>query len=218
MPAEAKRWMDRAAEIDSQHPMSRAAPLFLNYHSQRNEGDNVRLARALLEDKIQARNGSRYMALEVLLDYASETGDFDIILEELDKLYPHLFDEPPHDLDKSYTGTYYAGVALMRSGEIDRGTAFLRWWKDERDLIDDTYITSRWSVAASLMLGDREEALQKLDSFAETKYITEFNRTMLEYDATFDPIRAEPAFIAILDEYRENAEKQRQLLQAMNED
>jgi hypothetical protein len=34
----------------------------------------------------------------------------------------------------------------------------------------------------------------------------------------FDPIREEPAFIALLDEYRENAAEQRQILQAMNKD
>jgi hypothetical protein len=34
----------------------------------------------------------------------------------------------------------------------------------------------------------------------------------------YDSIRDEPAFIALLDDYRKNAAEQRQILQAMNED
>ena len=36
-------------------------------------------------------------------------------------------------------------------------------------------------------------------------------------DPTFDPIRDEPAFINLMEEYDRNAAEQRQLLQAMNE-
>ncbi len=40
----------------------------------------------------------------------------------------------------------------------------------------------------------------------------------LERSSTFNALREEPAFIALLDEYRENAAEQRMLLQAMNVD
>jgi hypothetical protein len=58
--------------------------------------------------------------------------------------------------------------------------------------------------------------LDKLEGFAQTKYRREWNRMFLEYSSTFDALREEPAFIALLDEYRENAAEQRILLQAMN--
>jgi hypothetical protein len=40
----------------------------------------------------------------------------------------------------------------------------------------------------------------------------------LERSPLYDPIREEPAFIAFLDDYRENAAEQRKILQAMTED
>ncbi len=158
------------------------------------------------------------MALQVLLDYAAETGEYEPVLEALDSLYPHLFDEPPHDLDKSYMATYLAGIALTRSGEVERGTELLQWWQDESNSIEEVYGTSRASVTVTLMLGDENDALGRLDRFSKRKDGWVFHRALLEHDSSFDPIRDEPQFVALLDDYRANAEKQRQLLQAMNAD
>jgi TolB-like protein/Flp pilus assembly protein TadD len=218
MPDEARRWMDRAVEIDAQHPMSRSAPLYLNYHAQQNMDENVRLARELLDDKIQNRNGSRAIALFVLLDHATKTEQFDALLETLDNLYPHLFDDPPHDFDKSTLGARATGMALMRSGETERGTELLEWWQSDQDKYDDIYAVERSSVNVRLALGDFDGALEKLDGFSQTKYFRVLDYMMLEHDSSYDPIREEPVFVAILDEYRENAKEQRLLLQAMNED
>ncbi len=98
MPEEASRWFDRAVEIDAQHPMSRAAPLWLNYYLQQNEDESYRLARKLLEDRVSNRLGSDTIALTILIEHAVRTGRHDVALELLDNLYPHLFDDPPHDL------------------------------------------------------------------------------------------------------------------------
>jgi len=217
MPVEAERWMDRAAEIDSQHPMTRSAPLYLNLHTQQNIDSNLRLARELLDDEIENRNNSRNIAMFVLLNHATETGQFDAVLESLDNLYPHLFDDPPHDFDKSYAGTYMTGMALLRSGETERGTELLEWFRGERNQFDEAYGVSRGSINVNLALGDYDVALEKLEAFGTRKFFSEFNHLLLERDHSFDPIRDEPAFIAILDEYRQNAEEQRQLVQAMNE-
>ncbi len=217
MPTEAKRWMDRAAEIDSQHPMTRSAPLYLSLHTQQNMEGNLRLARELLDDEIENRNNSRSIAIFVLLNHATKTGQFDAVLETLDNLYPHLFDDPPHDFDKSGSGTYMTGLALIRSGETERGTEMLEWFQGERDKYDEVYLVTRRSVSANLALGNYDVALEKFAGFENVKYFEQFNHLMLERDHSFDPIRDEPAFIAILDDYRQNAEEQRRLVQAMNE-
>jgi tetratricopeptide (TPR) repeat protein len=218
MPAEASRWFDRAVEIDAQHPISRAAPLWLNYYLRQNEDENYRLARKLLEDRVSDRQGLDDIALTILVEHSARTGQYDVALELLDNLYPHLFDDPPHDLDKDRRATYFAGLALINSGDVDRGTYLMESFLDLQERYDAAYGANRRSVAGRLVLGDTDAALDKLAGFAQNKYGRVWNKLYLERSPLFDPIRKEPAFIALLDEYRENAKEQRQILQSMNED
>jgi tetratricopeptide (TPR) repeat protein len=218
MPDEARHQFDRAVEIDAEHPVSRSAPLFLNYYLQQNEDENYRLARELLDDRIEERRWSRVIALTVLTEHAAKTGRHDDVLEVLDNLYPHLFDDPPHDLDEDLVATYFTGLALINSGDIERGSFLMQSFLDLIDRYDEAYVVEWGSISGWLSLGNTGAALTKLDGFAETKYYRPLNSLFLERSPVFDPIREEPAFIALLDEYRENAEGQRQILQAMNED
>jgi tetratricopeptide (TPR) repeat protein len=217
MPAEASRWFDRAVEIDAEHPMSRATPLWLNYYLQQNEDENYRLARELFEDSFSDRHGSHEIALTILVEHAARTGQYDVALELLDNLYPHLFDDPPHDLDKDRRATYFSGLALINSGDIDRGIYLMESNLDLRERFDAAYGVNRRSVALRLVLGDTDAALDRLAGFAQNKFEWVENELYLERSPVFDSIREEPAFIALLDEYRENAAEQRQILQAMNE-
>ncbi len=139
-------------------------------------------------------------------------------LELLDNLYPHLFDDPPHDLDKDRRATYFAGLALINSGDVDRGTYLMESYLDLRERHDAAYGAHRRSVAGRLVLGDTDAALDTLAGFAQNKYGSVWNKLYLERSPVFDTIREEPEFIALLDDYRENAAAQRQILQAMNED
>jgi len=218
MPDEARQWFDRAIEIDSQHPVSRSAPLFLNYYLQQNEDENFRLAQELLRDRIDDRRASRLIALTVLTEHAAKTGRHDVALEVLDNLYPHLFDDPPRDLDKDFRATYFTALALINSGDVERGSFLMQSFLDLQERYDDTYRVGRSSIGGRLLLGDIDAALEKLEGFSQSKYRREWNRMFLERSSTFDPLREEPAFIALLDEYRENAAEQRILLQAMNVD
>jgi len=218
MPEEASRWFDRAVEIDAEHPMSRAAPLWLNYYLRQNEEENVQLARELFEDKIGNRHGSHTIALTILVEHAAKTGRHEAALELLDNLYPHLFDDPPHDLDKEFRATYFTALALINSGDVDRGSYLMRSFLELRERYKETYGGHRRLVGGRLALGDTDGALAELADFAQNKYFWGDNGLLLERNSVYDPIRNEPAFIALLDDYRENAEEQRKILQAMNDD
>jgi TolB-like protein/cytochrome c-type biogenesis protein CcmH/NrfG len=218
MPEEASRWFDRAVEIDAEHSMSRAAPLWLNYYEQQNEEENARLARELLEDRIGNRHGSHTIALTIIIEHADRTGHHEAALELLDNLYPHLFDDPPHDLDKDFRATYYAALALINSGDVDRGSHLMRSFLELIERYVDTYGVGRPAITGLLVLGDTDAALDKIADYAQDFSGSRISRLILERSPMYDPIRNEPAFIALLDGYRKNAEEQRKILQTMTDD
>ena len=217
LPGEARRWLDRGAEIDPSHPSSRVGPVLLSWYLQDDNAVNARRARELLDDGIPNRRGAQSICLRVMFDYAVETGNFDALFDVLDNMYPHLFDDPPTAFDKSYLGTYFSGVALAYNGDKDRGHEFLRWIFSENEPFFEIYGADRNTVNLYLLLGDRDAALQALDEFSVRKFDSRFNAILLQRDPVFDAIRDEPAFIALMQDYERNAAEQRQLLQAMNE-
>ena len=218
MPAEASRWFDRAIEVDGQHAVSRAAPLFLDYYLQQNEEESFRLARDLLAERIDERQGARLIALTILTEYGAKTDRHDLVLDTLDNLYPHLFDDPPHELDKDFTGTVFSGLALLRSGDTDRGLHLLQSFDELSAPYREAYGTGRGSVATQLLVGDKDGALERLAELAKSPHDSLYNELFLERSSLYDPLREEPAFIALLNEYDKHAEEQRQLLQAMSQD
>jgi ATP/maltotriose-dependent transcriptional regulator MalT len=189
--------------------------LFLNYYLQENEDENFRLARELLEDGIEDRRSSRFMALMVLVEHAANTGRHDAALEVLDNLYPTLFDDPPHDLEKDPVGMMFVGLALLQSGDVERGSYLLQKYLDWRLPRDAAYGISRSTIAVKLALGDLDGAREILPEFEEIRNYWEFNRILLERSHLFDPLRKDPAFVAMLEDYRSEAEEQRTILQAM---
>ena len=105
---------------------------------------------------------------------------------------------------------------MAGSGEVERGAELLRWWNTEERPFEEIYGVGRDSITVSLMLGDKTEALQKLQRFSESDFSKTYHRIFLENDPLFDAVRDEPQFIALMNNYRIIAEQQRELLQAMN--
>ncbi len=217
MPTEARRWFDRAIEVDSRNWIARSGPLFLNYYLQQNDEENFQLARQLLRDGIEDRQSSRFMALIVLVEYAAKTGRHDAALELLDNLFPTLMDDPPHGLEKDPVGMMFVGLALLQSGDVERGSYLLQKYMDFRSPRDEAYGVSRSTIAVKLALGETDEAREMLPEFEKKRYYWEFNRTLLERSHLFDPLREEPAFIEMLESYRTEAEEQRTILQALTQ-
>jgi len=217
MPAEASHWFDRAVEADARNPISRSAPLFLNYYLQQNEEENFQLARELLEDNIDERRSSRFMALNVLVELSGKLGRNDVALEVLDNLYPNLFDDPPHDLERDSVATFFVGLALTQSGDVERGSRLLQSYVDEQSRYDDVYGVNRSSIGGRLALGDVDGAGERLPGFEKIRYYWELNRMLLERSHLYDALREEPAFVAMLESYRAEAEEQRTILQAMTQ-
>jgi len=217
MPTEARRWFDRAIEVDSRNWIARSGPLFLNYYLQQNDEENFQLARQLLRDGIEDRQSSRFMALTVVVEYAAKTGSHNAALELLDNLFPTLMDDPPHDLEKEPVGMMFVGLALLQSGDVERGSYLLQKYTDWRLPRDEAYGVSRSTIAVKLALGETDDAREMLPEFEKNRYYWEFNRTLLERSHLFDPLREEPAFVAMLESYRTEAEEQRTILQAMTQ-
>jgi TolB-like protein len=216
MPEEAARWYDKAVEINAEHPASLSAPLFMSVYRQEIDEESVRLAQKLLADGISNRLGARSFAAWILIEYAGQTGRHDIPIGTLDSLYPYLFDEPPRDLDKDFFATYMAGWALIQSGDGQRGAGLMTGLLEEYVHYEEAYGARLLSVSIRLLLDDTEGALQKLAEVADDKNSGIYNRLIIERSSIFDPIRNEPAYIALLEDYETNAEQQRQLLEEMN--
>ncbi|MGI9200302.1 MAG: tetratricopeptide repeat protein [Woeseiaceae bacterium] len=218
MPSEAQRWFDRGAEIDPEHPLTKAAPLFMDFHTRENREQSARLARQLLEEEIEIRRGARFIAVHTLYTYSLETENLDSFLEVMDNLYPHLFDEPPHSFDRSWLGVYYVGMAFINNGDRERGAMFLQAGQDRRDQFEEAYnFVALPGIESRLALGDPDAALRRLNGFSADMFNDEHNHNLLKHDAIFDPIREDPAFIALLEQYERNAAEQRRLIQAANE-
>jgi TolB-like protein/cytochrome c-type biogenesis protein CcmH/NrfG len=219
-PDEARKWFDRAIERNPEYPVSRAAPLWLSFYQQQNEEESVRLARDLLADRVENRSGARTVAVAILLEYAAKSGRHETVLEPLDNLFPNLFDDPPYDVQSNLQATFFVGLALIQSGDVERGAHLMRAYLEGRDPIDEALWPNWRSVAARLALGDKVMAMSK---FRELVRVQKWSwpgivsQAMLKHSAIFDPIRDEPEFIELLDFYESNAAEQRRLLQEMDE-
>ena len=215
LPDEAARWYDRAIEVNGEHPVSRAAPLFLNYYRREIDEGSVRLAQQLLVDGIAERNGSRVIAQIILIEYAQQSGRHDVPLEALDNLYPHLFDEPPRDLDKNGFATFLAGWALMQSGATEKGSYLIEQSAQLSERYEEVYGTGLGSVTNRLALGDTKAALRKLSKFSADPHAGLYYRIIFERSSLFESIRSEPEYIEIREMYEANAAEQQRLLKEM---
>jgi len=219
MPEEAQRWFDRAVEIDPEHPVSQAAPLYMGYYLQDDIDETARIARALLEGEAPTRRGARFIALNVLYEYSLQNDRLDGFLEVLDNLYPYLFDAPPYDFERSFMATFFVGLAEFHNGNEERGSAFLRAWNAEVEASEAAYnFTSYTRISIASLIDNEEADLTPSELASVERYPSDWSYLYLDRSIVYDPLREDPEFKSLIDEYRANAITQQQLLQASNED
>ena len=76
-------WQEREAEVDEldAHLGGRAVPLWLDYYRKEYDDESFRLARDLLDARIDDRFGARDIALDALIKYGSDTGRHAVVLD-----------------------------------------------------------------------------------------------------------------------------------------
>jgi hypothetical protein len=150
------------------------------------------------------------------VEYGKRLGRLDEVLATFEQLYPHLFAEPPHDLENDKAVLYATALALLQHGDAARGEPLMSAYLEIQDREDEDHHTIYpWSISGRLALGEKEAALDKFRTFAALKWYWAGNTTqlMFRYSSLYDPIRDEPEFTALLDLYEQNAAEQRRLLQ-----
>ncbi len=217
LPLEAGQWYDRAAEIDPGHAVSLSRPLFLNWIAHDNDTDNVRRARKLLDDKIENRWGSQSIAAYMLFSDAERRGDYTTLLETLDNLHPHLFNEPPVDIANDLDMTFLIGRALVQSGQTESGFNLLNLWSNEVQNFEAAFGISTNSIEIDLLRGDKQAALEKLQARDAMKYDWAFDRIFFARDNLWQTLADEPQFIELVEHLDQHADEQRVILQAMKE-
>jgi len=217
LPLEAGQWYGRAAEIVPDHAVSLSRPLLLNWIAHDNDKDNVRQARKLLDDNIENRWGSRSIAAYMLFSDAERRGDYTTLLETLDNLHPHLFDEPPVDIANDLDLTFLVGRALVQSGQTESGFNLLNLWSNEVQNFEAAFGISTNSIEIDLLRGDKQAAVEKLQARDAMKYDWTFDRIFFARDNLWQTLADEPQFIELVEHLNQHADEQRVILQAMEE-
>jgi TolB-like protein/cytochrome c-type biogenesis protein CcmH/NrfG len=143
MVEEARYWQDIAAEGYSEDYRLPLDQMELSFYQQQNEEESFQLARQVLTEYPDMYY--IFIPLSVLTEYGVKLGRHDVVSEVLENLYPHLFEDPPRDVDYAEFSTYITALALLRSGDIDRGTHLMKGYLKELDRYDEVYpVEPRW--------------------------------------------------------------------------
>lgn len=213
MPEVAQRWIDSMAGKGPTAPRyARNFAVYLNVHYQRNDEQIFTEARQLLLEDLKV--GGYFAMWQLFVEYGERLGRLDEVLATFEELYPHLFADPPYELEKNRAALYATGLALLRHGDVARDEPLLRAYLDIVKVGPGFYVTDLLQVNAYLALDERETAIEIFRSFVNFKWYSGLiHRLMIRYSSLYDPIRNEPEFIALLEAYDQNGAEQHQLLQ-----
>ena len=210
-PADAKRWYDRASEIDPDHAVSRTAPV--NLHLYNNDISlAAKLARQLLDDDIEDRHGSHAMIVRAIWLDAKSSGHYDGALNYLEGHFGHLFEDNPKWRRQDEYKRIAVGSMLIANGDEDRGETILRESLSRADSAGDAFGPDLDSVRASLSLGDDAGALSRLRAFSDDPFSPELWPIQVRNAPEFEALRDVPEFVELINGFEENAAKQREIL------
>jgi tetratricopeptide (TPR) repeat protein len=220
MPDEAEAWFDRAAAIAPETERDQYRLMHQTvmdvYHQRNDEAIFISLKQWLTEfpHRIWEWAVPPYL---LFLEYGERLGKLDEVLAWFKAAAPHLFEEPPTGLEKNEVITFLTGLALLLEGDQQRGEAFVRFKLEIRRRQEQAgYATSPETVVIYLALGETDKALEKVRAIAERNKYYGLNdgvrQMMVRYSRLFEPLRKEPEFMALLEEYDRNAAEQRRQL------
>lgn len=220
MPEQAQRWfssIEAAPRLQDWIDLSSSS--YINVYYQRNDEAIFANAKQLLLDGA----GYPFGPHGHIVEYGARLGRLNEVLAILEERYPQVFSEPPPNiLRPSEVGIYYpSALALLRSGDTERGEPLMRACLDAEDKYYAAYKLVRLrAIEGRLALGERDAAMEQFRRFAELKWIWNggqfTTRRKFQHSSLYDPIRDEPEFIALLDLYEKNAAEQRRLVEKAN--
>jgi len=215
MPDEAKKWYDRAVEIDAEHPVSLASPLILHAYYSTESPDGVKLARRLLDDEIQNRQGSEAIAIRTLWADAASNGTYDEALDFLRGRYPDFFEDEPEWRNGDNHIAYFIGAILMRAGEVDQAHKLLDPLLQRAEAGQEAYSLRLRHVTTTGAFNDKDETLEILRAYAPNALSSDLWPVRLRDHPAFDFIRDEPEFIELVASLENHAAEQREVLATM---
>ena len=212
LPSDAQKWYDRAAEIDAEHPVTRATRLTLDLYQDAVSTDTVQLARRLLDDKIDDRQGARGYALHVIWRDALRNNRLDETLDYLSGQFPEYFAEDGSWSEWSIVTDWYMGAMLMSAGRDELAMRVLQPMLDDSSAHSEKYGTSSfhvWNLAAAQK---KDELLVALRQVLEAEHAPDNWPTAISHLPAFDFVRDEPEYREYLAFLENRAAEQREEL------
>ena len=211
LPVDARRWYDRASEIDIDHPVARAAPLILLLYSNDIAGA-AELARQLLDEGIGDRQGSHELILRAIWREARGTGDLQAALDFLEGHFPHLYEDEVELVAADNYKRVVIGSMMVAAGDDARGGALLRGTLSRVDEIEAVFGPWLLGVRASNGLGDRDSTLNRLKDYSVDPYTPVLWPIRFRDASDTDLLREEPEFQKLIADFEQNAARQREIL------
>ncbi len=212
LPGDAQKWYDRAAEIDADHPVARATRLTLDLYQDAVTADTVQLARRLVDDKIDDRQGARGFALHVIWRDALRNDRLDETLDYLSGHFPEYFADDGSWSERSIVTDWYMGAMLMSAGRDELAMRVLQPMLDDSREFSEKYGTSSlhvWNLAAAQK---KDELLVALRQVLEAEHAPDNWPTAIGPLPAFDFVRDEPEYREYLAFLENRAAEQREEL------
>lgn len=212
MFGDAKRWYDRASEVDSQHPVSRAAPLALLIVQDADTKAAAKLARQLLDEGIDDRQDSQSLVLWAIWRDAEKYGTQKVAVDYLEDHFPEIYaDDPTWQFDYRYHW-YVIGSMMLKAGDTKRGRGLLTESLRRSDAAADAFGAGINSVRMQAALGNKSKAMESFRRYAERPRFPSFWPVWLQRDPGLASIRNEPEFVEYIAKLQNKAAEQRALL------
>lgn len=215
----AAAWMDKAREIDPQHPAALTSLLAPALGDAEFDEDRVRVARKLMIENVPDDNGARRNAYAVLEREAYRTGYFGEFLAWVRHYSPELFEPTIDSVDEYPIGAMHVGRALLAIDQETQGRKLIDLGLARVQARLDAYKTppAYEHFHAAALVGDRDRALEVLEILRDsTKLDTLIAHRFERHTPWIREYWHEPAYQSFEAAMERRAAAQRELLLELN--